>query len=655
MTIRTFEAMIHVTSPSSANTKIMANVNPNFSFLPQSLLEFLMKQLAGVVLAKMQDAAKKAMKHPVKNAHARKIREEKEMYQEWILPKFEYICDRNGWDMPRIAALEVSDEQLQHERNLKPLRRGSTFNGHEDGSRSRDKRIVVNMATVNGDDPGEEMRAHSDDEVSSLSGTLSMWSKNPIAAYLRETEMKVQQRKNEDIADARRKAAARLVPKEFRASQMARLNELKEARNQRLDLVGPALGITDSDTYQEILSVSQRVSRRLHRHGSTTRFIVMSFLVSILFLLLHPEPYLHHVDLLERDFSRTTWFVLSLQDFGVVAYIFACAVPFFLVCDVALVYVFDTLELGSKTGRQIKRFYSDNVRFAVAVGSFGVVAASILKAAIKVWFRCVLWCLSEMYDFLDEHLFFRIWLLANRAIELIPEEVQSAAPVTWSYMNKIWEILCLGTKYVVGVPSQFAYRLLVQSNFLGRKVEGLVSALVNACLGVAGRSRGFVVDSIDAFEGKLTVVSWRAEAFNTARSLFSYTAVFLVTLLILFSASAKRSRMSSGKESRRQRLRSDMSSISEDSSSLEERSKMVRGLGLRAPSISENEVYVEKTDGTSARREFTPDSKSTSSGKKGGGFLRFRRGKTFSAGKKSRSDPGLHVQNDRMLHTSESV
>lgn len=609
-----------------------------------------MKQLAGVVLAKLQDASLKAMKHPVKNPHARKIREAKEFYQEWLLPKFEYICEMNRWDIPRIAALEISDEQLQHERNLKPLRRGSTFNGHEE-------RIVVNMATVSNDNSEEEMRAHSDDEVSSLSGTLSLWSKNPIAAYLRETEIRVQQRKNEEIADARRKAAARLVPKSFRASQKTRLNELKEAKNRRVDVVGPTMGITDSDTYQEILSISQRFSRRLHRHGPPTRFIVMSFLVSILFLMLHPEPYLHYVNFSERDFNRTAWFVLSLQDVGVVAYIFACAVPFFLVCDVALVYVFDTLELGSKTGRQIKRFYSDNVRFAVAIGSFGVVAASILKAAIKVWLRCVLWCLAEVYGFLNEHVFFRIWLLANRASESLPEELQSATAVAWSYFDHIRDILCAGTKYVVGVPSQFAYRLLLQSNFIGRKVEGLLIALVRICIGVARRSKGFVVDSIDAFEGKLTLVSWRAEAFNTARSLFSYAAVFLLTLLILFSASAKRSRRSSGKESRRQRLNSELSSISEDSSSHEGRPKSVRGLGLQATPISEDEVYDEKTDGTSALREFTPDSsKSASNGKKSGRLLRFRRGKTFSNGKKSQSDPGLRVQeNDRTLHTSKTM
>ena len=178
MTIRKFEAKIQVTSPSSAETKVIVNVNPNLSFMPQSLLDFIMKQLAGVILAKLQDASRKAARHPVKNAHAQKIREEKEIYQDWILPKFEAICELNGWDMPRIAALEVSDELIQHERNLKPMRRGATFNGQEDN-------IVENMTRLNEtmmSDSDDDRRTQSDEELSSLSGTLSLWSRNPISA-----------------------------------------------------------------------------------------------------------------------------------------------------------------------------------------------------------------------------------------------------------------------------------------------------------------------------------------------------------------------------------------------------------------------------------------------------------------------------------------
>jgi hypothetical protein len=74
MTIRKFDAQIHVTSPTSASTHIVANVDPNLAFLPHSLLEFIMKHLAGVLLARLQVAARKIAKNPVTNIHAIKMR-----------------------------------------------------------------------------------------------------------------------------------------------------------------------------------------------------------------------------------------------------------------------------------------------------------------------------------------------------------------------------------------------------------------------------------------------------------------------------------------------------------------------------------------------------------------------------------------------------
>ncbi|EEC48114.1 predicted protein, partial [Phaeodactylum tricornutum CCAP 1055/1] len=88
MTIRKFESVIHVLSPTSAKTRIVANIDPNMAFLPQSLLEFLMKHLAGVMLAKLQAATKKVLKNPVSNEHARKMREHEDFYKHWLMQKF---------------------------------------------------------------------------------------------------------------------------------------------------------------------------------------------------------------------------------------------------------------------------------------------------------------------------------------------------------------------------------------------------------------------------------------------------------------------------------------------------------------------------------------------------------------------------------------
>jgi len=620
MTIRKFEATIHVTSPTSAKTKVVANVNPNISFLPQSLLDFLMKQLAGVILAKLQGASMKASKHPVKNAHARKIREEAAFYREWILPKFEHICTMNGWEIPRITALEVSDEVVQHERIN--LRRSQTFSAG-----SHERKIVENMSTVHSSPSIPTVQ--SDEEMSSLSGAQSLWAKNPISIYLREIEMRTQQRKNDEIAESRQRAVNRLIPKEIESNQKNRLMELREAKNRRLGLTGQEDTTTIANKYQEILTISQRFSRTLHRHGPVTRFMVISFLVSLLFLMLHPEPFLKYLPSVEWDFSQTEWLVLSLQDIAVVAYIFACAVPHFLVCDAALVYVFDTLELGSKTGRQVKKFYSDNVRFVVAVGSIGVVAASILKAAAKVWIRCLLWFSFEAYRYVDAKVFSRTLSLASVTIEYIPEEVRAVFTTALAFAGSCSSYVYTATTYALGLLARKLYHLVVQSNFVGRMVEDLFDACAAACATIVWRTKNFAGESIDAFEGKLTLVSWRAEAFNTARSLFSNASVFLVTLLIGFSLSAKRSRSTSSRKKTKTNgrkhplLKSDISSLSADSSS-EERilaGSSSRSTGLQASPIAEDEVFEEK-DSSLRRRIFVPDAESATRRKRRFRFLR---------------------------------
>ena len=113
MTIRSVAAQIHVESPTSATTKLVANIDFNLSFIPQSLLDFVMKRICGNILYKMQGAAKKISKDPITNLHAIKIREDKDFYKTFLLPKFRGICKMRGWEMPPISAFGLSEAQLE--------------------------------------------------------------------------------------------------------------------------------------------------------------------------------------------------------------------------------------------------------------------------------------------------------------------------------------------------------------------------------------------------------------------------------------------------------------------------------------------------------------------------------------------------------------
>ena len=59
MTIRKFYGVIDIKSPRDATTCIVANIDPNFKLLPQVIIDFCMKKMCGVLLTKLQSAARK--------------------------------------------------------------------------------------------------------------------------------------------------------------------------------------------------------------------------------------------------------------------------------------------------------------------------------------------------------------------------------------------------------------------------------------------------------------------------------------------------------------------------------------------------------------------------------------------------------------------
>ncbi|GMH56731.1 hypothetical protein TrRE_jg11493, partial [Triparma retinervis] len=104
MIVRSFQGLVTITSPTSATTKLIANIDPRLS-LPQKLIDFAMKKMCGVLLLCLQKMAKKVVKNP-SSQHAQKIREDTEFYEGYLLPKFQAYCDIKGWTMPPVSSLE---------------------------------------------------------------------------------------------------------------------------------------------------------------------------------------------------------------------------------------------------------------------------------------------------------------------------------------------------------------------------------------------------------------------------------------------------------------------------------------------------------------------------------------------------------------------
>lgn len=564
-----------------------------------------MKQLAGVVLAKMQNASKKAALHPVTNVHAIKMREEREFYQKWLVAKFQGICESKGWEMPPVAALQLSDQDLQRADHLKSHRmsRAQTFAGD-----SPAERVVENLPEVSQSARFGTEITDSMSELSNETGKNSIWNNNPISTYLRETELKVQRRKEEEIAVVRRLAAKRLQPKELPSAQRARLAELRKARGRRLDS-STCTQLSVVDEQLEGASKWHWFARQLYSHEPRTRVVVVLSLLCILSIMLHPEFLLRYLPV---EFGpRAPRRLQIVEDICVVIYIFVCAVPFFLLCDVALVYAFGALDLGSKAGRQLKTYYSENVRLGVGVGCLGIVGASVLKAVLRVWVRGILWFASRVYTFLRIEVLARLWsLLIGLLLQVIPEEIRSTCITYVSTLTKLTTHVISTSVWAAVVSVKLIWHILFQSNFVGNEVGRVLWACMAGLSSIARRASDFFEESIEVVEGKATVVAWRTEAFHTARSLFLHTAVFLLSALFLFNLSARKSRpastfvieskSSSTQQGANEPMKSNVSSMSGTSASFgpNQSPALQHSRTERNAAISEDAVL----DGTDALR-----------------------------------------------------
>ena len=388
MTCRKFDAKITVTSPRAANIKLVANIDPNISFLPQSLLEFVMKQVCGILLAKLQTAAKKVVNHPVTNEHAIRMREEEPFYRQWLMAKFQAICEQKGWEMPPVNAFEVSEEELRHANKNKPNARVA----------STPRRAV----TFSPDSSSPTKSVEYDDSDHSVVSELTSRSGRgwkPIRHFVKKREERKAKQKEQEIEEVRQLAAERIQPKEMTESQQERLAQLRDAKERRIKGVEHENGAESNGDGGRILqfpydemtidqrSISEKITDRLHSHGRIKRSMVMILCISLFFLILHPEIF-GTLKISSLDFSKehspTGFWIELVRSVGFLFYLLLVAILHFASCDIALVYAFDALELGSKTGQEVKKYYSDKVRIVIAIMSFGIYSLSVSNSLLRV-------------------------------------------------------------------------------------------------------------------------------------------------------------------------------------------------------------------------------------------------------------------------------
>ncbi len=597
MIIRKFQSIIHIESPTSARTRLIANVDPNLPFVPQSLLDFLMKKLCGVLLNKLQNAAKRVSKDPIHNPHASKMRQEEEFYKNWLMMKFHAVCKLRNWTMPPVTSFELSDQQLELAREADEKKRSAKSHKtlklhHSMGDDRLDHFLEESDITSEPANIGQrnaKIRSTTEDSIisdisrnSSSTSTLSMWQNNPISLYMREVEEKTELRKAREIERARERATNRLRPKMLDEDARNRLQELREAQERRdAGLKAEKIPhIPHDSTKSERELIKEQHKKEWATiwtsHDLSTRIGVMFTLVTLLFTITYMDPIF---ECYIEDHGRSFW-GKRRQDAASVVYMTLSASVHFLMCHVALMYAFSALQIGSIAGRQAKRFYSKNTHHVLAVTSSGIVLLSMLKASIVVFMRWIVW---ENYILLR---LFKRWNTAffSWMVDHLPGFlVSNRSPVVMLF-GTVSNYLAIGLKACVCLAKtvvQGSYFVIFESNLLGLYFVAAFTKLMQPLILCASTLVTFVQSSIDIYEGRIDAATWREDAFSSTRSMLTYSGVFLLVLLTLYNLFARVALTNSSLVSRSSS--DDLMSLS-DSEGSKTRSSGVGIPGLQASS-----------------------------------------------------------------------
>lgn len=561
MTVRSFSSQVQIESPTSVKSRLVANINPNLALVPQPLLDFVMRRICGVVFHRLQLAAQKAVDDPIRNPHAQRMRQQQEFYRDWLMPKFQAYCDQLGWTMPPVAAFNVTEEELalaesRHSNGFyrrPPPRCLSSTAGMESAVIRMSVHSIASapelqypvVETDSSDAHADTSDANSTSDASGTS-MKTMLRDNPIVQYLREIEIRTQRQKMLKIEEERKNMAMQLRPHTISHEDFVRLQQLKraKARRQRREdfTVKQQTPSDDEGICDETVEVdSHSFTDRFHTHGRLMRFIMTFVLGTVLLVTLYSDRLLNFDSHL-RKHAESMWMNVFL-DIATVLYLIESAAVFFILSFVSLVYAFDALDIGMKSGRRSKEYYGEKISHAVAGISGGIVALSAGKAIASVWIRVTLWYSLKAIRFMRREFEHGLADQIHLAwfLDHMPEAVKSGTATILPHISPIVRNTVSTSKSVVLFIQHWFVVIVIRSNSLGRALAALTLRLFGVFAYLAVAWEKYMARVVDMYSAEdVTLASWRGTAIDTARPLLAYAAVFLVTLLTLFNATAPR-------------------------------------------------------------------------------------------------------------------
>lgn len=589
MTIRSFQGVIDVLSPSSARTRIVTNIDPNLRFVPQSLIDYCMKKMCGILLSRLQGTARGVLKDPVHSLHARRMREDAQFYRLWLLPKFRAYCEDLGWDLPPVAAFNVSEEDLGEEEWLLysqlneevPDVRRTLSDGNvgiaaaaggggraaasldapptsrrlfQTERQGRDRSVVSESALRR---QGEPMRRFGDGrtrtKLRQLLPSESMEISLTSPDLLQRWEQRQAKKKALAVASARRKAALRLRPAPPNEEQAKRLAQLKEAKVRFLagkrggsqsSTSGRShvarRGVVAEDTSSSGPSTSTLLQLVSFTHPSIPHKIALPIMLVVMFVIYHADNgVLYRLieprtdedpgSIIQNGFriiAREATFGIVLAVYGMVHW---------AVLNLALVVAFDFVELPllslAGTSRELqnaKALYSSSTR---TITTYITLAIIVLASG------------SSLFSY--------FWSFIVRALFPIegPGLIETLASTFYAALGRI------GPNFPIDIhPTEtlaaFASPVMKFAGVVGAPIRHSIGLIANSLLrlwhlatlgwfvdfGMGVKewiSSGVMALSNAIFSVDDGSLAWRSETLDKSKMLMSYSAAFVISLVAI--------------------------------------------------------------------------------------------------------------------------
>lgn len=575
MTIRSFQGQVDVLSPTSAKTRLITNIDPNLNYVPQSLIDFCMKKLCGILLSRLQGAARTILKDPVHSLHARRMREDVQFYRMWLLPKFRSHCEDLGWELPPVAAFNVSEEDLDEEEWLlysQWNRREGDPDDNEDFRRTKGDAAIGDTAIRRGCSEraisldGQPTSRRLFSSTGSMSGHDRTVASAPVALQMRRDEegmrTKLRQllpaesmeialtrpdllqrweqrqakKKALEVASARRRAALRLRPAQPTEKQAKRLAQLKEAKERFL--VGKQ-NSTAPLTLDETARVADRMAQETgtrsastviieflsFTHPSIPHKVALPIMMAGMFVLYHADNNLLHWNFEKEGLSGTLAYNAIF-----LAVLILYSMIHWIVTNLALVVAFDFIELPllslAGTKRELenaKALYTRNVRTIA-----GLFSMAILVLVMSSCLLSYLWNHSISSGLPQVQHFFRALFVPISSI--VGDKAENVANLALISSESLIAQIVRRIGIIIG-PIFFVIKWL--HSFLIRLWH---LATLGLFVGFGSSVKDWTCSclvSLFAVGSDNLNESWREETLEMSKRFFSYSSVFLFSFIAI--------------------------------------------------------------------------------------------------------------------------